>query len=32
VDAGDSLADSTILLDHFQWIGGMPVPMPVTAR
>jgi hypothetical protein len=29
-DAGDGLADSTILLDRFQWIGGTPVPVPVT--
>jgi hypothetical protein len=29
-DAGDGLADSSILLDHFQWLGGTPVTVPVT--
>jgi hypothetical protein len=24
-DAGDGLLDSSVLLDHFQWIGGVPV-------
>jgi hypothetical protein len=28
-DAGDGLADSSILLDHFQWL-GTPVTAPVT--
>jgi hypothetical protein len=24
-DAGDGLLDSSVLIDHFQWIGGVPV-------
>jgi hypothetical protein len=28
-DAGDGLLDSSVILDHFQWLGGAP-PTTVT--
>ena len=34
-DAGDGLLDSSVLIDHFQWIGGEPVTtvtMPAPAQ
>jgi hypothetical protein len=31
-DAGDGFLDSSVLLDHFQWIGGTPVTGPTTQR
>ena len=30
-DAGDGILDSTVLIDHFQWIGGTPA-VPGTQR
>jgi hypothetical protein len=29
-DAGDGLLDSNVLIDHFQWIGGIPVTTGTT--
>ena len=29
-DAGDGLLDSSVLIDHFQWIGGQPVMTGTT--
>jgi len=31
-DAGDGQYDSSVLIDHFQWIGGLSVSTPVTTR
>jgi hypothetical protein len=31
-DAGDGLLDSSVLLDHFVWIGGTTTTTPVTTR
>jgi hypothetical protein len=32
-DAGDGILDSSVLLDHFQWIGGAAAPpTPQTER